>query len=68
MCSSDLAQAFGPPGDCCEGQPAELELFEVWVNGANLVMVLSDEVLDNISNAALESIQATMAADDGEPQ
>ena len=61
------AQPFGPPEDCCEGVPEELELCEVWVNGVNLASVLSEEALDDIVAAALESIQATMAADDGEP-
>ena len=59
------AQPFGPPEDCCEGQPAELELFEVWIGGVNLAMVLSEEVLDTISNAALEKHEAAMAADGG---
>ena len=61
------AQPFGPPEDCCEGVPEELELCEVWVNGVNLASVLSEKALDDIVAAALESIQATMAADDGEP-
>ena len=62
------AQPFGSPEDCCEGQPAELELFEVWIGGVNLAVVLSEEVLDTISNAALEKHEANVAADDGEPQ
>ena len=61
------AQPFGPPEDCCEGVPEELELCEVWVNGVSLASVLSEEALDDIVAAALESIQATMAADDGGP-
>ena len=59
------AQAFGSPEDCCEGQPAELELFEVWIGGVNLAMVLSEEGLDTISNAALEKHESDMASEDG---
>lgn len=48
------AQTWGPPENCHEGSPEELELGEVWVNGAELSAVLRDETLEQIEAAALE--------------
>ena len=61
------AQPFGPPEDCCEGEPEELEMCEIWVNGLNLAAVLSKKVTEEIEIDAFGVIQAAMAADDGEP-
>jgi hypothetical protein len=48
------AQTWGPPENCHEGSPEELELCEVWVNGANITAVLRDSVLEELETAALE--------------
>lgn len=48
------AQTWGPPENCHEGSPEELEISEVWINGAELVAVLRDEVLEQIEAATLE--------------
>ena len=61
-------QAFGPPEDCHEGEPEELELYEIWANGIDLAAVLSLEVVDAVVEAAILAIRATNSADDGEPQ
>ena len=61
-------QAFGPPEDCHEGEPEELELYEIWGNGIDLAAVLSLEVVDAVVESAILAIRATNSADDGEPQ
>lgn len=48
------AQTWGPPENCHEGSPEELELCEVWVNGADITAVLRDSVLEELEAAALE--------------
>lgn len=48
------SQISGPPENCYEGSPEELELCEVWVNGAELSAVLRDETREQIEAATLE--------------
>jgi hypothetical protein len=48
------SRTYGPPEDCYEGSPEELELCEVWVNGVELSAVLRDSVLEEIEAATLE--------------
>lgn len=48
------AQTWGPPENCHEGSPEELEISEVWINGVELSAVLKDEALEQIETATLE--------------
>lgn len=48
------AQTWGPPENCHEGSPEELEISEVWINGVELSAVLRDSVLEQIEEATLE--------------
>lgn len=48
------AQIWGPPENCHEGSPEELEISEVWCNGLELSAALKDEVLEQIEDATLE--------------
>ena len=48
------AQTLGPPENCHEGSPEELEVCEVWINGVELSAVLRDEVREQIEAATLE--------------
>ncbi len=48
------SQISGPPENCHEGSPEELELCEVWVNGAELSALLRDETREQIEAAAME--------------
>jgi len=48
------AQTWGPPENCHEGSPEELELCEIWINGVELSAVLRDSVLEEIEAATLE--------------
>ena len=50
------AQISGPPEDCHEGSPEELEVCEVWVNGLEVSAGLKDEALEQISDAALQKV------------
>ena len=48
------AQTWGPPENCHEGSPEELEISEVWINGVELSGALKDEVLEQIEAATLK--------------
>ena len=48
------AQTWGPPENCHEGSPEELEVGEVWANGLRIEAALSDEVAEQIEAATLE--------------
>ena len=48
------AQTWGPPENCHEGSPEELEISEVWINGVELSGALKDEVLEQIEVATLK--------------
>ena len=55
------AQTWGPPENCHEGSPEELEICEVWVNGRELSAALKDEVLAQIEEATLERVHQMQA-------
>lgn len=50
----EAAQTWGPPENCHEGSPEELEISEVWINGVELSAVLRESVLEEIETATLE--------------
>jgi hypothetical protein len=55
------AQTWGPPENCHEGSPEELEISEVWCNGLELSAALRDEVLAQIEAATLERVHQLQA-------
>lgn len=55
------AQTWGPPENCHEGSPEELEISEVWANGLELSAALRDDVLAQIEAATLERIHQLQA-------
>lgn len=59
--AGESARTYGPPEDCHEGSPEELEVCEVWVNGAEVSAGLKDAALDQISDAALQKVHRLQA-------
>lgn len=55
------SQTSGPPENCYEGSPEELEVCEAWVNGVELSAALSESVLDTINAATLERVHQAQA-------
>ena len=55
------SQTSGPPENCHEGAPDELEISEVWINGAELSAALRDDILSQIEAATLERVHALQA-------
>lgn len=47
------AQTSGPPENCHEGSPEELELCEVWVDGTDIAAVILERVAEQLTAAAL---------------
>lgn len=46
-------RVYGPPENCHEGSPEELEVCEVWVNGRDVAGALSAAVADQIEAAVM---------------
>lgn len=57
----EAAQTWGPPENCHEGSPEELEISEVWANGLELSAGLRDDALEQIEEATLERIHQLQA-------
>ena len=63
------AKTYGPPEDCSEGYPDELELMECWINGVEVSALLSEAVLEEFEVAALDQVHESIdSGDDWDPQ
>lgn len=55
------SRTYGPPEDCYEGSPEELEVCEVWINGVDIAAVILERVAEQLTSAALEAVHAQQA-------
>ena len=55
------SKTWGPPDGCYEGSPEELEVCEVWLNGADIAAVLLERVAEQLTDAALERVRQQQA-------
>jgi hypothetical protein len=55
------SRTYGPPENCYEGSPEELEVCEVWLNGADIAAVLLERVAEQLTAAALERVRQQQA-------
>ena len=51
------AKTYGPPELCHEGSPEELEVCEVWLNGADIAAALRDDVAEQIHDTLIERVR-----------